>query len=89
MCIRDSHHKVTLPSRLDTELARKIFDKAIEEGYIIIEMCIRDRDWPIRLYKCASSLLLFGFEKEFESVRMYALHLISEEKNFWYDGKDC
>lgn len=46
-------------------------------------------DWPIRLYKCASSLLLFGFEKEFESVRMYALHLISEEKNFWYDGKDC
>lgn len=31
------HHKVTLPSRLDTELARKIFDKAIEEGYIIID----------------------------------------------------
>ena len=30
------HHKVTLPSRLDTELARKIFDKAIEEEYIII-----------------------------------------------------
>lgn len=46
-------------------------------------------DWPIRLYKCASSLLLFGFEEEFESVRMYALRLISEEKNFWYDGKDC
>ena len=31
------HHKVTLPSRLDTELARKIFAKAIEEGYIIID----------------------------------------------------
>lgn len=31
------HHKVTLPPRLDTELARKIFDKAIEEGYIIID----------------------------------------------------
>ena len=30
------HLKVTLSSRLDTELSRKIFDKAIEEGYIII-----------------------------------------------------
>ena len=29
-------NKITLPPRLDTELARKIFDKAIEEGYIII-----------------------------------------------------
>jgi hypothetical protein len=28
------HNKVTLPSRLDTELARKIFAKAIEEGYM-------------------------------------------------------
>ena len=38
---------------------------------------------------CYFYLLLFGFEKEFESVRTYALRLISEEKNFWYDGKDC
>ena len=30
-------NKITLPPRLDTELARKIFDKAIEEGYIIID----------------------------------------------------
>ena len=30
------HLKVTLPSRLDTELSRKVFDKAIDEGYIII-----------------------------------------------------
>ena len=28
------HNKVTLPSRLDTELARKVFAKAIEEGYM-------------------------------------------------------
>ena len=29
-------HKVTLPSRIDTELAINIFDKAIEKRYIII-----------------------------------------------------
>lgn len=45
-------------------------------------------DRPVRLYRCASSLLLLGFEEEFDSVRTYALRLISEEKNFWYDGKD-
>ena len=33
--ITDSeHNKVTLPPRLDTELARKVFAKAIEEGYM-------------------------------------------------------
>lgn len=31
------NHKVTLPSRLDSEWARRIFDKAMEEGYIIID----------------------------------------------------
>lgn len=45
-------------------------------------------DWPIRLYKCAASLLLFGFTKEFDSVRRYATLLIRQGKNFWYDGKD-
>ena len=28
------HNKVTLPPRLDTELARKVFAQAIEEGYM-------------------------------------------------------
>lgn len=28
------HNKVTLPLCLDTELARKVFAKAIEEGYM-------------------------------------------------------
>ena len=36
--VPDSEHdKVTLPPRLDTELARSIFAKAIDEGYIIID----------------------------------------------------
>ena len=36
--VPDSEHdKVTLPPRLDTELARRIFAKAIDEGYIIID----------------------------------------------------
>ena len=30
-------NRITLPPRLDTELARKIFAKAIDEGYIIID----------------------------------------------------
>ena len=30
-------NKITLPPRLDTELARRIFAKAIDEGYIIID----------------------------------------------------
>ena len=30
-------HKVTLPSRLDTEVARRIFAKAIEKGYIVAD----------------------------------------------------
>lgn len=44
---------------------------------------------PIRLHQCASSLLQFGFKEEFDSVRMYALRLVGEKKNFWYDGRDC
>lgn len=45
-------------------------------------------DWPIRLYKCAKSLQLFGFETEFESMRQYALHLIGENTPMEYNGRD-
>lgn len=46
------------------------------------------QDWPIRLYKCAKSLQLFGFIKEFESMRQYALYLLNNGKNFYYSGRD-
>ncbi|MDR3268256.1 MAG: hypothetical protein LBT83_04230 [Tannerella sp.] len=45
-------------------------------------------DWPIRIHKCGSSLLLFGFDDVFQSVKMYAKHLINERAYFGYDGKD-
>jgi hypothetical protein len=45
-------------------------------------------NWPIRLYKCGCSLLLFGFEDIFQSVKMYAQLLIEQGFDFWYDGKD-
>ncbi|WP_243347296.1 hypothetical protein [Parabacteroides sp. FAFU027] len=46
------------------------------------------QNWPIRLHKCASSLLLFGFQPEFESVRKFARGLIHEGVSFAYSGKD-
>ena len=49
----------------------------------------RWQDWPIRLYKCAKSLKLLGFEEEFESVREYALPLIRAGLNFTYGSRDC
>lgn len=47
------------------------------------------QDWPIRLYKCAKSLKLFGFEEEFKSVREYAIPLIKAGLNFQYRSRDC
>ena len=37
------------------------------------------QDWPIRIYKCAKSLKLFGFEEEFKSVPFYVIdvHLLN------------
>lgn len=46
-------------------------------------------NWPIRIYKCAKSLKLFGFEEEFNSVRMFALPLIDAGLNFRYRDRDC
>ena len=47
------------------------------------------QDWPIRLYKCAKSLKLFGFEEEFNSIKGYALPLIKAGLNFQYGSRDC
>lgn len=45
-------------------------------------------NWPIRIYKCGCSLLLFGFDDVFQSVKEYAKMLIERGYNFWCDGKD-
>ena len=44
-------------------------------------------NWPIRLWKCASSLRLFGFTVEFESMKKYAQHLINAGKDFHYRNR--
>lgn len=41
--------------------------------------------WPIRLYKCAKSLQLFGCAEQFESVRQYARDRVAEGERFWYN----
>lgn len=46
------------------------------------------QNWPIRLHKCASSLLLFGFYNEFASIRQYANTLIHKGVSFEYRGRD-
>jgi hypothetical protein len=45
-------------------------------------------DWPIRLYKCAQSLKLFGREEELRSVLTYGRILLSQGKDFSFNGKD-
>ena len=45
-------------------------------------------NWPIRLYKCGSSLQLFGFTKEFESVKKYAQYLMEQGHSFAYNNRD-
>jgi hypothetical protein len=53
------------------------------------EVELLKQDWLIRLYKCARSLKLFGFEEEFRSVREFALPLIEAGGNFRYFRRDC
>jgi hypothetical protein len=45
-------------------------------------------NWPIRLHKCAMSLMEFGFETEFNSVKKYARLLINQGVSFDYNGRD-
>ena len=47
------------------------------------------QNWPIRLYKCAKSLTLLGFEDEFKSVREFAIPLIEAGLNFRYFRREC
>jgi hypothetical protein len=42
--------------------------------------------WPIRLYKAARSLQLFGYEGEFESLRAFGLDLIKKGERFQFGG---
>ncbi len=46
------------------------------------------QDWPIRLYKAAKSLTLFGYDAQFESLRSYAQHLILSGEDFMYNRRD-
>ena len=44
--------------------------------------------WPIRLYKAAQSVLLFGLEDYFVSLRALALDLIGKGEPFLYNNRD-
>lgn len=46
------------------------------------------QNWAIRLYKCARALKQLGFEKEFQSVRKFALFWIEKGSDFTFYGKD-
>ena len=72
------HHKVTLPPRLDTELARKIFDKAIEEGYIII-----DDDH----YEWTLNKVLLAYMCGRIYCEDYPEKTIYDEKTYWMPGR--
>ena len=72
------HHKVTLPSRLDTELARKIFAKAIEEGYIII-----DDDH----YEWTLNKVLLAYMCGRIYCEDYPEKTIYDEKTYWMPGR--
>ena len=43
--------------------------------------------WPIRLYKAARSLQLFGYTNEFDSLKAFALDLLSKGESLRY-GRD-
>jgi hypothetical protein len=45
-------------------------------------------DWPIRLFKAAQSLQLFGYDEQFTSLRRYALDLMRDGQRMEYNGKD-
>jgi hypothetical protein len=43
-------------------------------------------DWPIRIYKAARSLQLFGYTDEFESLKKFALDLLRKGEPFQFGG---
>jgi hypothetical protein len=44
--------------------------------------------WPIRLYKAARSLQLFGFDEQFESLKAFALELLARGESLRYGNDD-
>ncbi|MCX5971525.1 MAG: hypothetical protein NTV14_08520 [Coprothermobacterota bacterium] len=44
--------------------------------------------WPVRLYKAAQSVKLFGYQDLFESLRKYARELLEQGEPFSYAGYD-
>jgi hypothetical protein len=48
----------------------------------------RWQQWPIRLYKCARSLQLFGYDEQFNSFRKYAQDLLKKGEPMEFNGKD-
>lgn len=47
----------------------------------------RWHNWPIRLFKCATSLAEFGYQREFESLQTYGRQLLAAGWEFEY-GRD-
>lgn len=46
------------------------------------------QNWPIRLYKCARSLRVFGFEDYFDSMKIFAKRLMQNGVSMVYNGRD-
>lgn len=76
--MQEDRGPVTLPSRLDTELARKIFAKAIEEGYIII-----DDDH----YEWTLNKVLLAYMCGRIYCEDYPEKTIYDEKTYWMPGR--
>lgn len=76
--IVSDRHKVTLPPRLDTEEARRIFAKAIEEGYIVV-----DGDH----YKWTINKVLLAYMCGRIYCEDYPETTIYDEKTYWMHGK--
>lgn len=46
------------------------------------------QNWPVRLYKVALSVQLFGFDDYFNSFKKYALDLMQRGEAMTYNGND-
>ena len=46
------------------------------------------QNWPIGLYKASKSLKLFGFDEQFQSMRMFAQDIIRRGESMEYNGRD-
>ena len=48
----------------------------------------RWQDWPVRLFKCATSLRLFGFPEQFDSLKAYGADLVRVGVDLSFRGRD-